>query len=291
MARKFLLWYMEYPPFNPYAAISFGLDFSPALNYLAGLDNASRPRVSVQHLVSGALARTYAEFPQANASVFRNRIIAHRHVGCAVPVDLKQGTRRGPVGAILLERAEALSLRQIAEQTRRGVQSERASELPQNAFFRTLMPLVERLPMGVFTWLLDGVDRAAQLPGVGRLLHSLFPLTTVVTNVGATLGLPEGALARGGAFFPSARFFGIGSMLAVFPIQQEVIAEGGVPVVRPVLPLTYVFDHRLFDGVMCGRILTRFVQILQDPAAVFGEDAERRGPREVDPQRQSQAGV
>ena len=56
------------------------------------------------------------------------------------------------------------------------------------------------------------------------------------------------------------------------PVQDEVIPVDGRPEVRPVLPVILVFDHRLFDGVMASRLLTRFASMLQDPASVFGPD-------------------
>ncbi len=46
----------------------------------------------------------------------------------------------------------------------------------------------------------------------------------------------------------------------------------GRPEVRRMLPLLYVFDHRLFDGVLAGKILTRVFDVLQDPAAHFGPE-------------------
>ena len=57
---------------------------------LAQLNEArgDRPKVTVQHLVTASIARTYVEFPMANASVIGNRIERFSHVGVAMPVNL-----------------------------------------------------------------------------------------------------------------------------------------------------------------------------------------------------------
>ena len=57
--------------------------------------------------------------------------------------------------------------------------------------------------------------------------------------------------------------------------ENEVIAIDGQPAVRPMLPLVFIFDHRLFDGVMCTRILSRLGEILQAPQEYFGQDGAK----------------
>ena len=44
------------------------------------------------------------------------------------------------------------------------------------------------------------------------------------------------------------------------------------------LPLVLVFDHRLFDGVIAGRLLAHLAGMLRDPEATFGVDGTRIGP-------------
>ena len=41
------------------------------------------------------------------------------------------------------------------------------------------------------------------------------------------------------------------------------------------LPVTLVFDHRLFDGVMASKLVHRFTCMLLDPEAVFGADGRQ----------------
>jgi pyruvate/2-oxoglutarate dehydrogenase complex dihydrolipoamide acyltransferase (E2) component len=76
----------------------------------------------------------------------------------------------------------------------------------------------------------------------------------------------------------------IGTLLGVFPVQDEAVPMPGTPAgvgVKPMLPCSYVFDHRLFDGVKAGQILGDFIRILRDPAAELGADGSRLGPERV----------
>lgn len=272
LARKFLLWYLS-PPNSPYANYNFTMDFSYAQAYLEQLNaTEGQARVTVQHLLTAAIARVYREFPVVNAHVHGSRIIRHPHVGVAIPVDLVQrGDQRKEITTILIEKAELLSLRQITQKTRKRVKNEVEGE-QENFIFKHLLPLAERLPHRLFRSALSIADRAARRPAIFRQMHKRFPITVVVTNPGAALSLPEGGLTRSASFNLPQRLFGVGSLLAVFPIQEEVIPIDGTPQIRPILPLGYLFDHRLFDAVICGRIMNRLFEILRNPALFFGND-------------------
>lgn len=273
LSRKFLLWYMRYPPFSPYVSVSCSIDFEAAQAYLQRLNaDESAPRVTIQHLLSTAVARVYKRYPVANASVIGRRIYRHENVGAAMPVDLLDSGRGSmDVGIVLVERTESMSLRELAGHTRRQVKKER-SKSNENIVLRTLLPMVERVPTRAFHMLLGALDRAARVPAVASRLHRQFPISVLVSNAGAAVALPEGTYTRAAAFAPPNRLMGVGTLLGIFPLQNEVLAVDGKPEVRAVLPLTYVFDHRLFDGVMSGRILSALAEILADPEATFGAD-------------------
>lgn len=284
LIRRFLAWYMSYPPFDPYAEFSFSADFSAARDYLRALsplDDGSR--VTIQHLLVACLARTYAAHPFANAAISRRgEITRFDQVGVVMPVDLG-GERE--TGVFIVERAQSLALRELASITRRGVAGERRSALPSHPLFARITPLLARLPRPLFNGALDAVDAVIGLaPPLERAVRRRFPLTAIVSNVGAKIPLPHGALSRAAGYSPPSRFFNIGTLLGVFPVQEEVVPlrdrSAGVGV-KPMLPCSYVFDHRLFDGVKAGRLLGHFIGLLADPAAELGEDGTRPGPERV----------
>ena len=83
-ARKFSLWFFRSPG-NPYVSLSVSVDFSVPGAYLERINALDGPRVSLQHLVTAAIGRVYAEFPVANATASGGRIHRHPHVGAGTP--------------------------------------------------------------------------------------------------------------------------------------------------------------------------------------------------------------
>lgn len=275
LTRRFVLWLFAYPPFSPYVSVSFVVDARAAKAYQRALRERGHA-VTLQHILAAAIGRTYATHRAANAAVLGGRIERFDDVGVAMPIDLSNAGSAFETGMIFLERADTRSLVELSEEGKRTVDGERAGRR-ENRAFRLLIPLAERLPSSMFHAALDVADRVARVPVIGRALRRELPVTVVLTNPGATLPLPSGGFLRGGAFSLPERVLPIGTLFGVSPIQDEVLAEDGAPVVRPVFPMIFVFDHRLFDGVYAGKILTRLVEILQNPAATFGDDGERVG--------------
>ncbi len=55
------------------------------------------------------------------------------------------------------------------------------------------------------------------------------------------------------------------AILAVGRIQEKAIVQQGSVVIRPMMPLTLSFDHRLIDGAMSGEFLERFKELIENP--------------------------
>lgn len=55
------------------------------------------------------------------------------------------------------------------------------------------------------------------------------------------------------------------AILAVGKLQDKAIVRDGTVVVRPMMPLTLSFDHRLIDGAMAGAFLARFKELVENP--------------------------
>jgi pyruvate dehydrogenase E2 component (dihydrolipoamide acetyltransferase) len=55
------------------------------------------------------------------------------------------------------------------------------------------------------------------------------------------------------------------AILAFGRIQEKAIVQQGAVVVLPIMPLALSFDHRLIDGAMSGKFLTRFKELLENP--------------------------
>ncbi len=55
------------------------------------------------------------------------------------------------------------------------------------------------------------------------------------------------------------------AILAVGRIQDKAIVHNGNVLVRTMMPLAMSFDHRVIDGAMAGRFLSRFKELVEQP--------------------------
>lgn len=59
------------------------------------------------------------------------------------------------------------------------------------------------------------------------------------------------------------------TMLGIGRIADDVVARGGVPVVRPMMWLSMTYDHRLIDGALAGQFRARLKALLEQPQRLF----------------------
>jgi len=276
--RRTLLWWFRWPA-NPWLSVSVACDFSAARAYLAGLKGGAGPRVTVQHLVLGMVARLLHEAPEANARAVGRSIERMRSIGAVVPVDLvgHAGGRRRESSIALVERMERMSLRDIAAAVDRSASTARAGR-DDHALVRAMTWVAERTPDALFELGLDLVDRASRAPRLSRWLGERLSISTAVSNPGAVFAgdrFAAGGVLRGFAAGPPDRILHLGTIWVLGTVQDEVVPVDGRPEVRPMLPLTLLADHRIVDGVAIGRLLARGAAILAAPAETFGPDGER----------------
>lgn len=278
VVRRALLWWFGWPG-NPYITVNFAVDVSGALAYLQRLAaGRAEPRVSVGALIAATIGRVLGDFPEANARIVGRRIVPSDHVGIAMPVNLlghAAGARR-EVSMALVQRVEELSLREVAAASAASVRAERAGVV-DDPLLRQLLELLDGASQRMVDATLATLDRAMDRSALAERLYGYFPVTTALSNAGAAIGRTPGMLFRGADIALPQRLVHIGTFWALASIQDEVVAVDGAPAVRPMLPVLFLFDHRLVDGVIGARITVRFGEILRDPAAVFGADGERRG--------------
>ena len=117
------------------------------------------------------------------------------------------------------------------------------------------------------------MDVLLQQPKFAERLYDVFPVTTALSNPGSTLPNDvDGILFRGASINLPLRLLHVGTFWGMSTIQKEVIPIDNVPTVRPMLPITLVFDHRLIDGVKASELLLSVCKCIQDPASIFGKD-------------------
>ncbi|HEX6109721.1 MAG TPA: 2-oxo acid dehydrogenase subunit E2, partial [Ktedonobacteraceae bacterium] len=114
----------------------------------------------------------------------------------------------------------------------------------RNADRLTLLEIANRLEQ-----LIEGAKkRTLSLPEVSG---STFTLNNVGSFGGST-GIPI-------INYPEV------AILVVGRLQDKAIVQQGTVIVRPMMPLTLTFDHRLIDGAMAGAFLARFKELVENP--------------------------
>ena len=275
--RRFLLWWMRHPN-SPHVSANFAVEFTGARAYLERINGEEGPRVSVNHLFAAAVGRTFIEFPGANARVLGNTIRRERHVGVAAPVNLLDtatGATR-ELSMMVLPKVDQLSLRDIAARSRTIVASEREGKV-QNPLTRIMMAAATYAPQRVLDRSFDATWSLLSNPLMGPITARALPVTVAISNPGSAFAEIEGLRFRGAAINLPGPGWCVGSLFGLTPVQDEVVVVNGAPAVRPVLPVMFVFDHRLIDGVMAGKVMKRLSGILQDPEAAFGPHGRRAG--------------
>jgi len=59
------------------------------------------------------------------------------------------------------------------------------------------------------------------------------------------------------------------AILGLGRIHQAPVAEDGQPAVATILPLSFVFDHRVCDGSYAVRFLNRFIELVSEPIRIL----------------------
>lgn len=274
--RRFLMAWFDPSRAVPYVSANVAIDFHGAQRYLAELEQAGR-RVTIQALLTAALGRVYAEFPQINRRIIGRRIYQCPEVGIGAPVNLlgHEGGAKMELSAILLQGVDRLSLVEVGERLEQQTQAERSGR-PTHPLVRALVGLTRHAPGGAVELGMAVLGQIHRREALASVSWFTLPASVGLSNPGAVFAQQPGIWVRGAAVALPTWPVHVGSLMGVSSVQDEVVAVDGVPAVRPVLPVVYIFDHRLIDGVMAGRVLTRFAQILADPAREFGPDAQTR---------------
>ncbi len=273
VVRRAIIWWFRAPN-NPFVTVNFAVDATASRAYLRMLAAGGR-RVTLTHLVAATIARTLTEHPYANGRVVGQRIVLLPNVGIAMPVNLlgSDGLDR-ELSMASVENVDGMTLAALANATTKRTGAEREGK-PAHPLIKSLIAAGEALPHSLFRVFLRGFDTAANMSHVGDRVFRAAGVTTALSNVGSTIKGVDGVLFRGADVQPPSRLLQVGTFWGTSTIQDEVIPIGGTPTIRPMLPVLFLFDHRLLDGVRGSRMIQSFCTAMLDPEAAFGAGGER----------------
>jgi len=228
------------------------VDADPVLEYVRTRRAAGAKGLTPMHVLGAAAARALTLVPSANARVLAGRLLPFDGVAVGFAVDIGDGTDLAPVK---VDHAERCTPAEIATLVWEGV---RALREGTDAGFRRSARVAAAVP----TLLMRPAVAAASLvvgglglPLLGQPGH---PLGSVFISNLAPLGIEEAYLAP----VPFARahvYLALGAVT-----ERPVVRQGAVVPVRQ-FTLCLTGDHRIVDGVQCGRYLAALQELLAGP--------------------------
>jgi 2-oxoacid dehydrogenases acyltransferase (catalytic domain) len=176
----------------------------------------------------------------------------------AVPPEPGQGTL-ADLSGVKVEHADGKSVLQIADELERRVAEVREGRDPALAqvkrVFRRLPPSLTKIGLKAAEFLQYELNLDLSAIGIPRDSFG----SAFVTNVGA---IGPGV---GHAFPPIVPMTRLCVNVAMGAVEDRPVVDRGAVVVRPVLPLTATFDHRVIDGFQGAKLSRTFCEILRCP--------------------------
>jgi pyruvate dehydrogenase E2 component (dihydrolipoamide acetyltransferase) len=239
------------------------VDAERLVEFLAERSRASGIKCTMTHAATRALAMALARYPDANVLVRGRRIWQRDSVDIFVLVSMPKG--EGPKGAdlsgSLIVGADRKRVEDIARELAEKAQAVRTDKDPELAKTRGLLKAlpVEALAAAMKVLGVLQYDLNLDLPGLAK---DSFGGATI-TSVGM-LGVKQ-------AFTPLTTFTRCAMLILVGKIEDEAVVRDGKVVARPMCTVTGTFDHRVFDGILAGRISEYFRSVLEEPERLDGE--------------------
>ncbi len=282
VVRSFMLWLFDVPHGEPYVMTTVDIRWDRALAWMearnteAAAGGQGAGRITTQHVFTSAVGRVFREFPVINARIFGNEIRTLPTVDIVMPVNLlgdNSTVKSRELSMVSLRDVDRMNPREVAANLRPQVAQEREGKTG-NTFVRTMLKFGTQSPRAL-RFALDHVATIAHDPHGAALLAKSLPMSTLITNVGAALTETPGLRFRAVAFSPPSKLIHVGSVFGLGPLERAALVEKTAAgdekiVIGTVLPVAFIFDHRLVDGVMGGRILARLNELLQDPDQTWG---------------------
>jgi pyruvate dehydrogenase E2 component (dihydrolipoamide acetyltransferase) len=248
-------------PDDPTVSGTMDLDASRALAFVRELSERTGERVTITHLVTKALAQALRQHPECNAFIRKGRLFRRDDVDVFVLVAVESREPGGPPDAdlsgIKLEQADRKSLLELARTIRDSAKTFREGDDAELALAKTLaqrlpQPFV-RVGLRLVTWLQYEHNVDLSRFGIPR------------DTFGCALVTSVGRFGIGRAFAPLVPVARFSTAVVVGHIEEKPVAESGQVVIRPILPLTATFDHRVVDGFHAARLCRTVRDLLLDP--------------------------
>ncbi len=269
--RKFMLWAFGDPSNDPYVNVNLDLEFEQALAFLEKKNQETATKISIHVLLIKALADAFHEHPRLNVKIFSNEIYKLPSINIATPINLvKKGWKpnNSELGVAIIRDADKKRLEEIAKEITGGVQEYQKGG-------STL--LIEEIAKFLYRYLPDFslrlLFKSVSLLSHNRILHDLvhefMGISTIFTNLGSILRPCPGVHYKSGGLTIPDRIVHFGTCFGAGPIEKKVFVENDQPVIKSVIPIMIIFDHRIIDGFLISHFIEDFAKRIQNPEKYY----------------------
>lgn len=239
----------------PHEGKIFGTIEVDATEALRFLDRPGSAGLTMTHLVVRAAAIALRDHvPELNRLIKRGRLYERPTIDIFLSVALRRGRE---ITGFKIERADAKSLQEIAEEIKRTAVSMRRGSQEGVARAQKLLeavpPQLLRPAVQVLRFLV--MDLGMSLSALG-LPDDPFGsiLVTEIGSHGLDVGYP--------ALLPLSN---ASCVVAIGRVTEKPVVRDGEVVARHVLPLSATFDHRIADAYEAGGLVRAARTLLEEP--------------------------
>jgi len=224
--------------------------------------------LTVTHFTAAAIGRALElDVPEINAYVKRGRVLPRPSADVFVAVKMK---KMSEMSGFRLKNAGQKSLTEIADEFARRVENVREDKekgAQSNKYILARIPWPFRRPVFLLLkWIV--VTLGIDLKFLRFSAHSFG--SALLTNVG-TWGLEFGFPA----LMPASN---LGIVIAIGKVAPKAVVRDGEIVIRDMMPIVAVLDHRVIDGSQGGKLANAVKYYFNNPEALLKapDDSEKR---------------
>jgi pyruvate dehydrogenase E2 component (dihydrolipoamide acetyltransferase) len=240
------------PPRDGKVFGTYEVDASPLLEFIKQKKKQGI-RITVTNVVTAAISKTvFFDVPEMNCFVRRGKLVQREHVD----VFLAVAQKGKPVTAIIIPKAEEKTVTEIAHYQQKKLEKTYSGKRKAYGIQYT----VAKIPWPFRKYVIKFIkwwrfDNGFPLPFMKMRPNPFGSIS--ISNIGV-FGLSTGYLA----LLPIANLAAVISMGKI--IEKPVVVDGEITI-RPMLPISGTFDHRVVEGDKIGLLKTGAEKRLLNP--------------------------
>ncbi len=244
------------------------LNMKKTLDLLPTYQEKHKVKITPNHLVGKAYAQAVKNRPEINAMIRGSKIYLRPHLDIFYQVNIPGSgadkIKKATLSGAVVREVERKSLAQIAlelKEKAEAVKSGKDKEIAKNLEMFKLLPWwFARYYLNLASFLIYGLNINLSKFGIPRDPFG----SVMITNVGG-LGIDV-------AYAPLCPYTRVPLLLTVGGITDRAWVEEGQVVVRPILPVSVTFDHRLIDGIHASQMCEEFKKCFAEPEKYLFND-------------------